>query len=59
VLVNPSGGAATVKAIRSAQHVVIPGMGHHIPQALVDPITQYISKHADRVNQGGNHVEIS
>jgi pimeloyl-ACP methyl ester carboxylesterase len=59
LLVNPSGGAATVKAIRSAQHVVIPGMGHHIPEALVDPITQYISQHADRVGKGGNHVEIS
>lgn len=59
VLVNPSGGAATVQAIRSAQHVVIPGMGHHIPEALVDPIAQYVSQHADRVNQGGNHVEIS
>lgn len=43
LLVAPSGGAATVKAIRSAQHVVIPGMGHHIPEALVEPITQYIS----------------
>lgn len=59
LMVNASGGAATVKAIRAAQHVVIPGMGHHLPEALVDPITSYISQHADRVNQGGNHVEIS
>ncbi|RAV00112.1 alpha/beta fold hydrolase [Mycolicibacter senuensis] len=59
VLVNPSGGAATVKAIRLAQHVVIPGMGHHIPEPLVDPITRYISQHAERVNQGGKHVRIS
>lgn len=59
LMVAPSGGAATVQAIRSAQHVVIPGMGHHIPQALADPITQYISQHADRVSEGGNHVEIS
>ncbi|CRZ17276.1 alpha/beta fold hydrolase [Mycolicibacterium neworleansense] len=59
VLVNPSGGVATAKAIRSAQRIVIPGMGHHIPQALVDPITRYISQHADRVSEGGNHVEIS
>ena len=59
LMVHPSGGAATVAAIRSAQHVVIPGMGHHIPEALVDPITRYISQHADRVNQGGKHVEIS
>ena len=59
LMVAPGGGAATVQAIRSAQHVVIPGMGHHIPEALVDPITQYISQHAYRVSQGGNHVEIS
>ncbi|OCC13777.1 alpha/beta fold hydrolase [Streptomyces sp. PTY087I2] len=58
-LVDPSGGAATVRAIRSAQHVVIPGMGHHIPEALVDPITTYISEHANRVGEGGNHVRIS
>ncbi|MCA1185937.1 alpha/beta hydrolase [Saccharopolyspora sp. 6T] len=58
LLIAPSGGAATVKAIRSAQHVVIPGMGHHIPEALIDPITQYISQHADRVDEGGKHVEI-
>jgi pimeloyl-ACP methyl ester carboxylesterase len=59
LLVNPSGGTATIKAIRSAQHVVIPGMGHHIPEALVDPITRYISQHAERVSEGGKHVEIS
>lgn len=59
LMVHPSGGTATVNAIRSAQHIVIPGMGHHIPQALVDPITQYVSQHADRVSEGGNRVEIS
>ncbi|MFF9044470.1 alpha/beta fold hydrolase [Streptomyces parvulus] len=58
-LVDPSGGAATVRAIRSAQHVVIPGMGHHIPEALVDPITTYVSQHANRVGEGGSHVRIS
>ncbi|MYW20942.1 alpha/beta fold hydrolase [Streptomyces sp. SID486] len=59
LLVDPSGGEATVKAIRSAQHVVIPGMGHHLPEALVDPVTQYISQHANRVGDGGSHVRIS
>ncbi|MFF5701334.1 alpha/beta fold hydrolase [Streptomyces sp. NPDC012794] len=58
-LVHPSGGAATVRAIRSAQHVVIPGMGHHLPEALVDPITTYIAQHANRVGEGGNHARIS
>ncbi|MEU7237831.1 alpha/beta fold hydrolase [Streptomyces chrestomyceticus] len=59
LLISPSGGAATVRAIRSAQHVVIPGMGHHLPEALVGPITTYISQHANRVGEGGNHVRIS
>ncbi|WP_128977738.1 alpha/beta fold hydrolase [Streptomyces roseicoloratus] len=59
LLVDPSGGAATVRAIRSAQHVVIPGMGHHIPEALVGPVTEYIAQHANRVGEGGNHVRIS
>ncbi|MEV0332501.1 alpha/beta fold hydrolase [Nocardia sp. NPDC050717] len=59
LLVHPSGGAATVAAIRSAQHVVIPGMGHHLPEALVEPITGYIAQHADRVSEGGDHVELS
>jgi pimeloyl-ACP methyl ester carboxylesterase len=59
LLVAPSGGVATAAAIPSAQHVVIPGMGHHIPEGLVEPITRYISGHADRVSAGGNHVEIS
>ena len=59
LMVAPSGAAATVEAIPSAQQVVIPGMGHHIPEALVDPITGYICGHADRVNAGGSQVEIS
>lgn len=59
LMVAPSGGIATVEAIPSAQHVVIPGMGHHIPETLVDPITRYICGHADRVTAGGAHVAIS
>ncbi|MFJ9390927.1 alpha/beta fold hydrolase [Nocardioides sp. NPDC101246] len=59
LMVAPSGGVATADAIPSAQHVVIPGMGHHLPEDLVEPITRYISGHADRVSAGGNHVEIS
>lgn len=58
LLVAPSGGVATAAAIPSAQHVVIPGMGHHLPTSLVEPITRYICGHADRVNEGGSHVEI-
>lgn len=59
LMVAPSGGVATAAAIPSAQHVVIPGMGHHMPEALVEPVTQYIVGHADRVSEGGDHVDIS
>lgn len=59
LMVAPSGGEATAAAIPSAQQVVIPGMGHHIPEALVDPVTRYIAGHADRVGAGDHQVEIS
>ncbi|MEV8147441.1 alpha/beta hydrolase [Arthrobacter sp. NPDC080073] len=59
LMVAETGGAATVRAIRGAQHVVIPGMGHHMPETLVETITGYIAQHAARVNEGGKHVEIS
>lgn len=57
-LVAPSGGDATAKAIRAAQHVVIPGMGHHIPRTLVQTITDYIAQHAHSVEKGGNNARI-
>ncbi|BCW06183.1 alpha/beta fold hydrolase [Arthrobacter sp. NtRootA1] len=58
LMVAGTGGAATVTAIPKAQHVIIPGMGHHMPEALVDPITRYIAQHAERVGTGGSHVQI-
>ena len=45
LIVDPSGGAATAEAIRHAHHVVIPGMGHHIPGSLVQPIVTRIVAH--------------
>lgn len=59
LMVAETGGTATVRAIRGAQHVVIPGMGHHMPESLIETITGYIAQHAARVNEGGEHVEIS
>ena len=59
LMVAPTGGVATAEAIPGAQHVVIDGMGHHIPEALVEPITRYIAGHADRVGGGDPHLEIS
>jgi pimeloyl-ACP methyl ester carboxylesterase len=56
LLVHPSGGGATAQAIPGAQHVVIEGMGHHIPSSLVEPITRYIVGQADRVSAGGEGV---
>lgn len=48
LMVHPSGGVATTAAVPAARHVVIPGMGHHIPAALVDPITRYVADHIAR-----------
>jgi pimeloyl-ACP methyl ester carboxylesterase len=59
LMVAETGGFATVEAIRGAQHVVIPGMGHHMPESLAETITGYIAQHAARVTEGGKHVEIS
>jgi pimeloyl-ACP methyl ester carboxylesterase len=59
LMVHPSGGLATARAIRSARHVVIPGMGHHIPETLIDRITKYISQHADGIGQEENHIGAS
>lgn len=59
LMVSPSGGSATVAAINPARHLVIPGMGHHLPDSLTDPITQLITEHAHRATQGGHHVELT
>lgn len=56
LLVAASGGEATAKAIRGARHVVMPGMGHHIPAALVDHITSQIAEHALGPRTGEAHV---
>lgn len=58
LLVAPSGGEATGRAIHQAQHVTIPGMGHHIPQALVKTITDLITQHANSVEDGAQNVAI-
>nr|WP_255479600.1 alpha/beta fold hydrolase [Quadrisphaera sp. RL12-1S] len=45
VMVDPSGGAATAAAITGARHVVIPGMGHHLPPGLVDRLADLVGDH--------------
>ena len=45
-LVSPSGARATVKAIRGARLITIPGMGHDLPRAAWPQILGAIEQHA-------------
>ena len=47
-LVHRSGGRATAKAIRGAEHVEIEGMGHDLPVELYDTFIDAIAKTAAR-----------
>ena len=47
-LVNRSGGRATARAIRGAEHVEIDGMGHDLPPALYEQFIEAITKTAAR-----------
>lgn len=46
VLVSPSGGRATAKAINGARLITIPGMGHDLPRAAWPQILGAIAQHA-------------
>ncbi|GEE00942.1 alpha/beta hydrolase [Gordonia spumicola] len=48
-IVAPSGGVATAAAIPGARHVIIPGMGHHLPDALALRIADLVVAHLERV----------
>ncbi|MEV0337246.1 alpha/beta fold hydrolase [Nocardia sp. NPDC050717] len=48
-LVAPSGGAATVAAIPGARHIIIPGMGHHLPDSLAFRIADLVVSHIEQV----------
>jgi pimeloyl-ACP methyl ester carboxylesterase len=48
VLVNPSGGRATARAIPGARLKVIDGMGHDLPQALWPTFAEEIAANAAR-----------
>lgn len=56
LMIDPSGGRATATAIRGAKHVVIPGMGHHLPQTLIATIVDHLAEHVGRVAEGDSHV---
>ena len=51
-LVHRSGGRATARAIRGAEHVEIEGMGHDLPVALYDTFIDAITKTAARAAVG-------
>lgn len=48
LIVAPSGGAAIAAAIPHARHIVIPGMGHHLPDALAHRVADYVAGHLER-----------
>jgi pimeloyl-ACP methyl ester carboxylesterase len=48
LIVAPSGGEATAAAIPHARHIVVPGMGHHLPESLALRIADYIIEHIGR-----------
>ncbi|MEV6683631.1 alpha/beta hydrolase [Streptomyces erythrochromogenes] len=45
LMVDPSGGQATAIAIAGARLVVVPGMGHHLPDSLADRVIAEIAAH--------------
>ncbi|MFI2562241.1 alpha/beta fold hydrolase [Nocardia farcinica] len=49
-LVAPSGGEAIAAAIPGARHVVIPGMGHHLPDALARRVADHVLEHVDKAS---------
>ncbi len=51
LIVAPSGGTATAAAIAGARHLVIPGMGHHLPDSVADTVIDAIAEHT----KGGGH----
>jgi pimeloyl-ACP methyl ester carboxylesterase len=52
VLVNPSGGRATAKAIPGARLRLIEGMGHDLPRALWPTFTEEIAANTARAPKG-------
>jgi pimeloyl-ACP methyl ester carboxylesterase len=46
-LIAPSGGEATAKAIPGGRLMIVPGMGHGLPERLWTPLVDAIAKHID------------
>jgi cytochrome P450/pimeloyl-ACP methyl ester carboxylesterase len=47
-MIDPSGGAATARAIVGARLRTMPGMGHDLPRGAVWQLVEDIASHADR-----------
>ncbi|MCF2129492.1 alpha/beta hydrolase [Strepomyces sp. STD 3.1] len=45
LMVDPSGGHATAIAVAGARLLVVPGMGHHLPDSLADHVIGEIADH--------------
>ena len=49
-MVHVSGGKATAKAIKDAELLLVPGMGHDLPEALIPTFVEAISRSAARAS---------
>ncbi len=54
-LIAPSGGRATARAIKGAELIEIPGMGHDLPRAAWPVLIDAIAAHASRADGAGDH----
>ncbi|HET7416241.1 MAG TPA: alpha/beta hydrolase [Solirubrobacterales bacterium] len=59
VLVNPSGGRATAKAIPAARLKLIDGMGHDMPRALYPTFVEEIACNAARASQENPAAQVA
>ena len=48
LIVAPSGGDAAAAAIPHARHIVVAGMGHHLPDSLALRIADHVVGHLER-----------
>lgn len=59
LLVNPSGGRATAKAIPGARLLMIDGMGHDLPRALWPDFAEQIAANAARAPEGAPAAQVA
>ena len=50
-MVHRSGGKATAKAVQDAELLLVPGMGHDLPQALIPTFVEAISRSVARAGE--------